>query len=144
MLNMNDLSARCRSARAQMPEPVPSPEYPPMQEPPAPDLPPMEDPMPGEDVPMPPIPDRFAGRSDAIDAFQTQLQAGGPRRLPLMWLLSEVTDEIGRADPVDGGFGVGRLESRLTLWPGGKDRPLAWARTHGLPVEWLPGGPNDG
>ena len=48
--------------KGQMPEPVPQPGHPPVQEPPPSTLPPMQDPPPGEDVPQTPIPDRLATR----------------------------------------------------------------------------------
>ncbi len=50
---------------------------------------------------------------------------------PLAWL---------RLEPSSGGGpGGGMPELRLTLWPGGRDRCLARAHTHGPPVTWLEG-----
>jgi hypothetical protein len=56
------------------------------------------------------------------------------RSSPFAWL---------RLEPASGGGpGGGQPELRLTLWPGGRDRCLARAHTHGPPVTWL-GGPAD-
>ncbi|HJS83854.1 MAG TPA: DUF2332 family protein [Acetobacteraceae bacterium] len=48
---------------------------------------------------------------------------------PLAWLRLE--------PPSDGAPGGGQPELRLTLWPGGRERCLARAHTHGPPVTWL-------
>ncbi len=50
---------------------------------------------------------------------------------PLAWL---------RLEPPSGNApGGGQPELRLMLWPGGRDRCLARAHTHGPPVTWLEG-----
>jgi hypothetical protein len=46
---------------AQMPEPLPPPEFTPLQEPPATTPPPIEDPAPGTSIPEPPTPEYVRG-----------------------------------------------------------------------------------
>ena len=50
---------------------------------------------------------------------------------PLAWLRKEPTGKSTTHDEV-----------RLTLWPGGEDRLLATAHSHGASVDWLGGGKN--
>lgn len=62
------------------------------------------------------------------------VEAAGQRAdaaAPFAWLRLE--------PPVGNDPGGGRPELRLTLWPGGRDRCLARAHTHGPPVHWLGG-----
>ena len=53
---------------------------------------------------------------------------GAEEGAPLAWL---------RLEPSAGGPGGGQPELTLTLWPGGRERRLARAHTHGPPIEWL-------
>lgn len=72
------------------------------------------------------------------DATKAQIreaaEAAGQRAdadAPFAWLRLE--------PPAGSGPGGGQPELRLTLWPGGHDRCLARAHTHGPPVTWLEG-----
>ncbi len=68
---------------------------------------------------------------DATKAqIRDEAEAAGQRAdaaAPFTWL---------RLEP---SVGSGQPELRLTLWPGGHDRCLARAHTHGPPVAWLGG-----
>jgi hypothetical protein len=58
---------------------------------------------------------------------------------PMAWLRMEPTRE---GDPAATDWArAGHPEVRLTLWPGGRERLLAWSAAHGPPVTWL-GGPD--
>ena len=60
-----------------------------------------------------------------------RLGARAGRDAPLAWL---------RLEPSSGGGpGGGPPDLRLTLWPGGHERCLARAHTHGPPITWLEG-----
>jgi hypothetical protein len=60
-----------------------------------------------------------------------RLGARAGRDTPLAWL---------RLEPSSGGGpGGGQPDLRLTLWPGGHERCLARAHTHGPPITWLEG-----
>ena len=61
-------------------------------------------------------------------------QRAGPLS-PFAWLRLE--------PPPGSGPGGGQPELRLTLWPGGRERRLAQAHTHGPPVTWLGTGMDD-
>jgi hypothetical protein len=63
--------------------------------------------------------------------IQEAARAAGERAdvdAPFAWLRLE--------PPVGSGPGDGQPELRLTLWPGGEERCLAQAHTHGPPVQW--------
>lgn len=70
---------------------------------------------------------------DATKAqIRDEVEAAGQRAdaaAPVAWLRLEPS--------VGSGSGIGRPELRLTLWPGGHNRCLARAHTHGPPVAWL-------
>ena len=80
--------------------------------------------------------DYFPGGTQA--QIRDEVEAAGQRAdaaAPFAWLRLE--------PPTSSGPGGGQPELRLTLWPGGRDRCLARARTHGPPVAWLGGDTTD-
>jgi hypothetical protein len=64
--------------------------------------------------------------------IQAAVEAAGQRadaESPFAWLRLE--------PPAGAAPGGAQPELRLTLWPGGRERCLAQAHTHGPPVRWL-------
>jgi hypothetical protein len=65
--------------------------------------------------------------SEECGNFQAAVREAGDESTaagPLAWL---------RMEPAD----LSETEVRLTLWPGGRERVLAYAGYHGNPVRWL-------